>query len=58
MKKTQPLVTLPETVPKSAALTVAREAVKIVDAIPKLLCWAVLGASAAILIIQIWTYFL
>jgi hypothetical protein len=56
MKKTQPLVTMPETVPESAALTVAREPV-IVDAIPKPFCWAILGASAAILIIQIWTYF-
>jgi len=58
MKKTQPLITMPETVPKSAPLTVARDPVKIVDAIPKPLCWAVLGVSAVILIIQIWNYFL
>jgi len=58
MKKTQPLITMPETVPQSTPLTVARDTVKIVDAIPKPLCWAVLGISAAILIIQIWNYFL
>ncbi len=58
MKKTQPLITIPETVPQSAPLTVARDPVKIVDAIPKPLCWAVLGVSAVILIIQIWNYFL
>ena len=58
MKKTQPLITMPETVPQSTPLTVARDTVKIVDAIPKPLCWAVLGISAAIFIIQIWNYFL
>jgi hypothetical protein len=58
MKKTQPLITMPETIPQSAPLTAARDPVKIVDAIPEPLCWAVLGVSAVILIIQIWNYFL
>jgi hypothetical protein len=52
-------MTMPESVPQSAPLTVAREeTATIVDAIPKPLCWAVLSASAVILIIQIWNYFL
>ena len=58
MKKTQPLITMPEAATQSAPLTVARDPVKIVDAIPKPLCWAVLVISVAILIIQIWNYFL
>jgi hypothetical protein len=58
MKKTQPLITMPESVPQTAPLTVARETATIVDAIPKPLCWAVLSTSAVILIIQIWNYFL
>jgi hypothetical protein len=58
MKKTQPLITMPESVPQSAPLTVARDSAAIVDAIPKPLCWAVLSVSAVILIIQIWNYFL
>jgi hypothetical protein len=58
MKKTQPLITMPESVPQTAPLTVARETATIVDAIPKPLYWAVLSASAVILIIQIWNYFL
>lgn len=58
MKKTQPLITMPESAPQIAPLTVARETATIVDAIPKPLCWAVLSMSAVILIIQIWNYFL
>jgi len=58
MKKTQPLITMPETGPQSILPTVARDPVKISDAIPKPLCWAVLIISAAILIIQVWNYFL
>jgi hypothetical protein len=52
MKKTQPLIAMPPTAPQSAAIAVA-PAEK--SASP--LCWVLLGVSAVILIIQIWTYF-
>lgn len=58
MKKTQPLVTMPEPVPQSAPLTVATTKTEaIVDSIPMPLCWTLLGVSAVILIVQIWNYF-
>jgi hypothetical protein len=58
MKKTQPLITMPESTPPSAPLTVAtNDTSAIVDAIPMRLCWTLLGVSTVILIIQIWNYF-
>ena len=58
MKKTQPLVTMPEvTPPPSVPLTVTSEPAPAVEPIPGPLCWAVLGVSALILIVQIWNYF-
>jgi hypothetical protein len=51
MKKTQPLIAMPHTAPQSASIAVA-PAEK--SAMP--LCWVLLGVSAIILIIQIWTY--
>jgi hypothetical protein len=51
MKKTQPLIAMPLTAPQSAAIAVA-PAEK--SASP--LSWVLLGVSAVILIIQIWTY--
>jgi hypothetical protein len=51
MKKTQPLIAMPHAVPQSASIAVA-PAEK--SAMP--LCWVLLGVSAIILIIQIWTY--
>ncbi|MFN2542729.1 MAG: hypothetical protein ABR514_11280 [Chthoniobacterales bacterium] len=58
MKKTQPLVTMPEvTAPPSVPLTVTSEPPPGVENIPMPLCWAVLGISALILILQIWNYF-
>jgi hypothetical protein len=58
MKKTQPLVTMPEsTAPPSVPLTVTSEPAAAVEPLPLRLCWAVLGVSAVILIIQIWNYF-
>ncbi|HEY6111239.1 MAG TPA: hypothetical protein VIV62_01865 [Chthoniobacterales bacterium] len=58
MKKTQPLVTMPEvTAPPSVPLTVTSEPPPAVEPIPAQLCWAVLGVSAVILIVQIWNYF-
>jgi hypothetical protein len=51
MKKTQPLIAMPHTGPQSVSIAVA-PAEK--SAMP--LCWVLLGVSAIILIIQIWTY--
>ncbi|HEU0276113.1 MAG TPA: hypothetical protein VFQ83_16430 [Candidatus Udaeobacter sp.] len=51
MKKTQPLVPIPESVAQNPSITVAA-AEK--NSMP--LLWLLLGASAVILIIQIWTY--
>jgi hypothetical protein len=58
MKKTQPLVTMPEvTAPPSVPLTVTSEPPPVVEPISAPLCWAVLGVSGLILIVQIWNYF-
>jgi hypothetical protein len=58
MKKTQPLITMPESVSRPAPLTVAATSMEtIIDTIPMSLCWALLAASAVTLIIQIWNYF-
>ena len=51
MKKTQPLIAMPNAAPQRASIAVA-PAEK--SAMP--LCWVLLGVSAIILIIQIWTY--
>ncbi len=51
MKKTQPLIAMPLTAPQSASIAVAPAEE---SAMP--LCWVLLGVSAVILIIQIWTY--
>jgi len=57
MKKTQRLIDMPVAEEPGTPLTAAPETRVIVDAVPKPLCWALLGVSAAILIIQIWNYF-
>jgi hypothetical protein len=51
-KKTQPLVAMPEVSTQNPAIAVAPAGKK-----PMLLYWMLLGVSALILIIQIWTYF-
>ncbi len=51
MKKTQPLVAMPEVAPQSPSVAVAP-----VEKNPMPLLWVLLGVSAVILIIQIWTY--
>jgi hypothetical protein len=51
MKKTQPLVAMPEAAPQNPAIAVAPAEQ---NAMP--LMWLLLGVSAVILIIQIWTY--
>ena len=50
-KKTQPLVARPDVAPQSASIAVATEKRN-----PMPLLWLLLGVSALILIIQIWTY--
>ena len=50
-KKTQPLVPMPEVAPQSASIAVATK-----ERNPMPLWWVLLGVSAVILIIQIWTY--
>jgi hypothetical protein len=51
MKKTQPLIAMPHAAPQSASIAVAPAAKSAMS-----LCWVLLGVSAIILIIQIWTY--
>ena len=51
MKKTQPLVAMPEVAPQTASIAVAP-----VEKNSMPLVWLLLGVSAVILIIQIWTY--
>jgi hypothetical protein len=55
MKKTQPLIPMPEAAARSASISVA--SVEQNTTIPMALCWMLLGVSAIILIIQIWMYF-
>lgn len=55
MKKTQPLVAMPQITPQSASIAVAPT--KNGEGITMPICWTLLGVSAVILIIQIWTYF-
>src|SRR5207302_7511071 len=60
MKKTQPLIDLPamRTPATPVTLTPAPESQRQrrIDQIPMPLCWGLLTASAAILILQIWNY--
>lgn len=57
MKKTQPLISMPAPRAPVTPVTVApKEAAPKLDAISMPLCWALLGTSAAILLIQIWNY--
>jgi len=51
-KKTQPLMAMPNVIPQNPPIAVAP-----VEKRPMLLYWMLLGMSALILIIQIWTYF-
>jgi hypothetical protein len=57
MKKTQPLTGMPTaTAPAVTPVAVAPETADIVDQLPMTLCWALVGVSAVILIIQILNY--
>ena len=63
LKKTQSLPRMPEAVPPSVSLdTVPHPEPDLLEqetayGIPIAFCWALLGLSAVILLIQIWTYF-
>ena len=60
MKKTQALLDLPAVDTAATAVKVASQIepqpISRINEIPTPLCWALLGASAAILILQIWNY--
>jgi hypothetical protein len=57
MKRTQPLISMPApTAPVTPVNLAPKEELPKVDAISMPLCWALLGTSAAILLIQIWNY--
>ena len=67
MKKTQPLITMPEpaapishitTVPAAPVPSPSPAAVEPEEhAIPMALCWGLLVISAIVLLVQIWNYF-
>jgi hypothetical protein len=56
MKKTQPLIAMPQLAPESASIPVAFGEESAADAIPMPLCWLLLGVSTVVLVIQIWIY--
>ena len=59
MKKTQPLINLPEPGKQTAPIAVnlaPRGMETFIDELPMSLCWALLVVTAAILTIQIWNY--
>jgi hypothetical protein len=51
-KKTQPLMAMPDVIPQNPSIAVAP-----VEKISLLMYWMLLGMSALILVIEIWTYF-
>jgi len=51
-KKTQPLIAIPQATPQNLPIAMAAAEKK-----PTFLYWMLLGVSALVLIIQIWTYF-
>ena len=60
MKKTQPLIAMPQIAPQGTSIAVAptgkAEESAMISAISMPICWALFGVSTVILIIQIWTY--
>ena len=58
MSKTQPLIIGPEPIMEAAPIFVEpANSNKMIESIPAPLCWALVGVSALIFIIQVWTYF-
>ncbi|MFN2622855.1 MAG: hypothetical protein ABR611_08430 [Chthoniobacterales bacterium] len=56
MTKTQPLLVHPPAGIQAAPVIITSKPLAPLDAIPRPLCWAVLGISALIFLIQIWNY--
>ena len=56
MTKTQPLLVHPPAAVPAAPVIITSKPLAPFDAIPRPLCWAVLGISALIFLIQIWNY--
>src|SRR5439155_1401553 len=54
----QPPITAPEPITDTAPISIeAESASDAIESIPVPLCWALVGVSALIFIIQVWTYF-
>jgi len=56
MTKTQPLLMHPPVGGQPAPVIITSKPLAPLDTIPRPLCWALLGISAAIFLIQIWNY--
>ena len=56
MTKTQPLLVHPVGTIQPAPVIITSKPLPRADAIPRPLCWALLGVSAVIFLIQIWNY--
>lgn len=56
MKRTQRLIDLPAIETPATTVTVTPKPQLRIDQIPMGLCWVLLAASVAILILQIWNY--
>ena len=56
MTKTQPLLMQPPPGRQPAPVIITSKPLAPLDTIPRALCWALLGISAAIFLIQIWNY--
>ena len=56
MTKTQPLLVHPPTGVQPAPVIITSKPLAPLDSIPRPLCWALLGVSAVIFLIQIWNY--
>ena len=56
MTKTQPLLVHPVGAVQPTPVVITSRPITTIDAIPRSLCWALFGISAAIFLIQIWNY--
>lgn len=57
MSKTQPLITAPEPTRQTAPIFIEPEnPTHLVETLPGPMCWGLLGISALVFIIQLWTY--
>ena len=58
MSKTQPLITAPDPGRETAPILIEPpDSTEVMESIPISLCWALVGVSALLFIIQLWTYF-